>query len=642
MKATYKDNSWAVEMLKGMKKDIEKADKAIPGLGTSISQSAIPFVQAPGNIAARMVDYSPVGATKGFADIISGAKKGDAKAVEKGIEEAAKGLSGTGLIILGMKLKESGVLTGTYSDNDRKRAFEKQNGFKEFAIHAGDSYFTYGWAQPFAQTLMVGTLLQDAIEKSDEYDSEILNALGIKGTGVGKAVGVAREGAKAGVNSWFNESPISGLADFFKGNSYSKTDIAGNIWKNGVENFAGSLVPAVVNATAKTIDPVQRNTTDSTSTFNTFVNSNVAKIPGLSKTLPAKYDTWGREMKYAETKGGAAAAKFLIPGDYAYDKSDDVDKEISRLFDATGENKVFPPSAEKTVGDTKLDNKQYSEYQKDMGQRNRQLAEAFIDSDLYKDLPDADRAEILNNLYSMSKQITQRDKFDYPVADSSTYKQAIAAYDEAGGGEKGAEAVINTFAGKQILAESGLSASSNAAKEVKAAAAEGNLEEAQKIADNAAKTKEILDKYGVSNTSNAGKDVKAAVEAGDYKKAEKLAAEAQKAKEEKAAKEETKAESSDELSSYGFTKPGPSATYQKAKGEIPGLTTQQFASTYKLIDSDGNQGIKQQELLDYLNKYVTSETKAQEIWSAYGGWKNKKGEYKKLIKNKDGSWGSSY
>lgn len=638
MKATYKDNSWAVGMLRNVKKGFEKADNAIPGLGTAVSQSAIPFVQAPGNIAARMVDYSPVGAIKGLASIVSGAKNGSAKSVEKGIEEVAKGLTGTGLIVLGMKLKESGVLTGTYSDNKRQKAFQKQNGFKEFAIHAGDGYFTYGWAQPFAQELMVGTLLQDAIEKSDEYDSDILKYFGIEGSNAGKAIGVAKEGTRAAVNSWFNESPISGLADFFKGNSYSDTDIAGNIWENGVEDFAGALVPAAVNATAKSLDPVQRNTYDNTNKFASFINSNVAKLPVLSENLPAKYDTWGNEMRYAKTKAGAAATKFLVPGDYGYDKNDATDNEINRLFEATGNNNVFPPEAEKTVGDKKLDNWGVSTFQEDMGKRNRQLAESFIKSDLYKNLPDEEKAEILSNLYGASKTITKRDKFDSAVPDSSSYKKAIAAYDEAGGGQKGVDAMINFYAGKKIVADSGISDSSNASKEIQAAATSGDMEKAQKLADNAAKTKEILDKYDISTSSNAGKDIKAAIDAGKPREAEMIAKKAKAEKEEKAKAEETK----DTLSSYGLDKTGPTKTYEKAKSEIPSLTTQQFATTYKKIDSDGNQGIKQQELLDYLNKYVTSETKAQEIWSAYGGWKNKKGEYKKLIKNKDGSWGSSY
>lgn len=564
MKATYKDNSWAVDMLRNVKKGIEKGDNVVPGLGTAISQSAIPFVQAPGNIAARMVDYSPVGAGKGIADIIKGARTNDVKAVTKGIEEASKGLTGTGLIVLGMKLREAGLITGTYSEDKKQKAFEKQNGFKEFALHVGDKYFTYGWAQPSAQTIMVGSLLQDAIEKSDEYDSDMLNYFGLENSAAGRAMGVAKAGTKAAVNSWFNESPLSGLADFLKGNSYSDTDIAGNLWENGVQDFAGALIPSVVNATAKVVDTTQRNAYDPSNSFASFVNSNVAKIPGLSKTLPAKYDTWGREMKYAESKGAAAAARYLIPGEYSYDRSDEIDNEINRLFDATGEAGVFPTVANNTVDKQKLNNKEVSEYQKDMGTRSRTAAETFINSDEYKTLDDAEKVEVFKNIYGVSKAITERDKFDKPVADNSKYKGAIAAYDEAGGGEKGAKAIADYYNRKSVVAKTGYDSDSKAAEAIQEDLKKGNVEAAQEKVD-----------------------------AATY------------------------------LQSNGLSKPGPAYTYYNAQEVIPSLSVEDFTKTYKAIDSDGNQGIKQDEVIDYLNRYnISSQSEGDKIWKAYYGKKD--------------------
>lgn len=573
MKATYKDNSWAVDMIRGLKKGMEKADNLIPGFGTALSQSTIPFVQAPGNIAARMVDYSPVGAGKGIAHIISGAKKGNVKSIEKGIEEAAKGLTGSGLIYLGMKLKESGLLTGTYSKDKDQKAFEKMNGFKEFALHVGDNYFTYGWAQPFAQELMVGTLLQDAIDKSDEYDSDILRYYGLEGSTAGKALGVAREGTKAAINSWFNESPLSGFADILKGNSYEKTDIAGNLWENGVSDFAGALIPSVVNATAKVVDTTQRNTYNPDNTYASFINANIAKIPGLSKTLPAKYDTWGQEMKYAENAGAAAAARYAIPGEYSYDKGDDIDNEINRLFnegvDSEGkplqDNGVFPLVAPNKVGDKTLNNREVSEYQKDMGQRSRKAVEAFINSDAYKDIPDAEKVEILKNIYGSSSAITKRDKFDTPVPDNSSYKKAIAAYDEAGGGEKGAKAIADFYMQKKVADESGLSSQSKAYEEIQKDLQAGKTEAAQEKVDAATTLKDL-----------------------------------------------------------GLTKPGPTYGYYKAQEVIPNLTVEDFAKTYKAIDKDGNQSLKKKdEIIPYMNSQNMNYSEGMKFWKTYANkdWK---------------------
>lgn len=442
MKATYKDNSWAVKMLRGIRGGIEK----VPYIGKPLGQAAIPFLQAPGNIAARMVDYSPIKGVKGIADIVSGAKANDLDAVRKGIEEFSKGVTGSGMILLGMKLKESGLISGDYSDDKDQKNFQKMQGFRPYALHIGDKYFTYDWAQPFAEPMIIGTLLQEAIENSDKYDSEIMKSLGYEGTMLGKAMGVASAGTKAAINSWFNESPLQGIADLLKGDYSGKADVGQNLQDTLISDFAGSFIPAEANAIAKTIDPTQRNTYDPSNSFNTFVNQQIAKLPGLSKTLPAKYDTWGEPINYADSTVEAAAQRHVIPGDYGKVSDDPIDNEINRLFEET-DNKVFPMTAPNSVNNRKLNNREQSIYQQDMGTRSRALVEEFINSDYYKTLDDKSRHDIIDNLYGASKAITERDKFDKQLSDNSSYKKALSLYDEAGGGDAGNKALIEYYEG---------------------------------------------------------------------------------------------------------------------------------------------------------------------------------------------------
>jgi len=474
MKATYKDNSWAVQMLRGFKNGFEK----IPGVGKPISQAVIPFLQAPGNIAARMVDYSPIKATKGIVDMISGANASDLNKVRKGIEEFSKGATGTGMIVLGMKLKESGLITGDYSQDKDQRNFEKQSGFKPYALHIGDKYFTYDWAQPFAEPMIIGTLLQEAIDNSDQFDSDILKYFGREGTTAGKLIGGAREGASAALNSWFNASPLQGIADLMKTDYSGDKSIAENIYDKTVVDFASSFIPSLVNATAKSADPTMRNTYDPSNPFGTFLNEQAAKIPGLSDNLPAKFDTWGNEMKYADSKGESFGRKFIVPGDYGKDSDDPVDQEINSLFDATSDNRVFPLTAPNSVDGVKLNNREVSEYQEDMGTRSREIVESFMDSDYYNDLADNEKAETLNTIYSVSKAITERDLFDKPVADNSTYKKAIAAYDE-----DGAEGLLNYLEGKAVAKEAGVSATSKAGAAIQDLFNSGDKEGAQRLSE---------------------------------------------------------------------------------------------------------------------------------------------------------------
>ena len=609
MKATYKDESWAVKMLSKIKGGME----SVPVVGRPISQAAIPFLQAPGNIAARMVDYSPIRGSKGVADIISGARANDLQKVTRGIEEASKGLTGTGMVLLGMKLRESGILTGTYSKDKDQKAFEKQNGFKEFALHIGDKYFTYDWAQPFAQSLITGTLLEDAIEKSDEYNSDLLAYIDEKagtnfnGSAASKVMGVAGEAAKASLNSWFNASPLQGLQELLSGNYTDKDDIASSIKQTLVDDFAGAFVPSAVNAVAKSVDPVQRNATDKTNSTATFVNQQIAKIPGLSKTLPAKYDTWGREMKYADNKATATASRFIIPGDYSYDKSDKVDKEINRLYKASNNAAVFPQVAPTKVNGETLNNKEVSEYQKDMGERSHQFVEELISTDFYKGMTNKDMAETVSKLYGVSKALTERDKFGKELADSSEYKKPIEEYDNAGGGKEGAKAVIKYYQGKQIASEAGISANSKAYESIQNNIKQGDMDAAKKVAENEKQAKDAFVEYGVENNSTSRKIYEKYGDAGLK-----------------------------DLSEFQKKGLGATATYtyQSAKKElgnsIPSITD--FATTYNKIDTSRNGSIDQKEFKKYLNRINPSQEEAERLATIYGDWKhapklNKKGEW---------------
>jgi len=424
MKATYKDESWAVKMLRGLKGAMEK----VPVIGKPLSQTTIPFLQAPGNIAARMVDYSPINATKGIGQILIGATKGNESMVRNGIASAAKGLTGTGLILLGMALKAEGLITGDYSDDKDEKNFQKANGYRPWALHVGNDYLTYDWAQPFAQNLMVGTLIQEAIENSDKADESVLKALGY-------------EGPKAAINSWFGSSPLQGLADLMKGSGYSgEVDFAQNFINSLTDDFAGAFVPSLVNATAKSMDTTQRNYYDPSSKVNTFVNQQMSKIPVLSESLPAKYDTWGRKITTANNSAEAFGQRFLVPGDYASEKSDRVNDEINKLYKKTSDAAVFPQTAPNKVGDKTLNNKEVSKYQEDMGKRSRKLVESMIRSDFYKSLDYDSKVEVLKQIYGASKLITERNLFGKAISDNSSYKKLIEAFDN----EK-TEGVINYF-----------------------------------------------------------------------------------------------------------------------------------------------------------------------------------------------------
>lgn len=499
LKATYKDNSWLVQGIRSAKGAIENIGNGImPGvrLGDMASQALIPYVQAPGNIGARIIDYSPVGATKGIVDIIRGANKGDNKLLAKGIETFSKGATGSMMAALGMALYRSGILTGTYSTDKDQKAFEKKNGFREFAIkynwNGQTKYDTIDWAQPFVDTLMPGVLLAQAIENSEKYDSDILRYFGVEDSSLGKGIGVAADTIGKNINYFFDATPLKNLGELLSSKANGETDIAGNLWQNTVEDFASALLPASVNALAKSVDPIQRQTYNPDNSFGTFLNTNMAKVPELSKKLPIKYDTWGQPMTYGDSKGEAAFAKMLYPGEHTSDNSDAVDNEINRLFDETQNKGVFPQVAPYSVDGAKLTDKEYSEYQKTMGQRNRQMAESLINSAAYQNINDKTRADIINDMFGASKAIADHEIKGKEY--SNTYKTVAELYEK-----EGTEAVVNHYLSKNITKGAGLSSSSEAAEAVAEAVKTGDIQAAQKIANDESNAKSMAEQLGFVN-----------------------------------------------------------------------------------------------------------------------------------------------
>lgn len=425
LKATFKDDNTLTKMFSNIKRDTGKFGEVM-----------LPFTKTPANIAMRGIDYSPAGIVNAVKQAKSGA---DASQI---IDTIAKSATGTAGIALGYQLAKNGLIQGALSDDKDKQQFEKQQGKVAFSINIGGLYSSFDWAQPAAIPIIIGATVYDAINESDKEVNSVVNTVW--------------QGTKAAANAWTELSPLSSLQDIFGGNGYGNSDIAGNVLNEIVE-FPQRLWPAALSATAKTIDPTMRQTYSKGDILQTQLDTLKSKVPFLSETLPASYDTWGNERKRQDSTGSAAIANFLNPGTLGYNASTPLDSEITRLFDATQDNTVFPQKADWSVKDASgnkinLTNKQYSEYQKTMGQTSYDIADALINSDFYSGLSDSDKAKYLSDIYSVSKGKAKKDLFGSSTSDSIANQ--IAIYEESG-----AEGLVKEMQTKYEITSRGLAVS---------------------------------------------------------------------------------------------------------------------------------------------------------------------------------------
>ena len=388
MRTTYKDDSKWTELFSSIHK--------LGGMGEVI----MPFTQTPANMVARSLDYSPVGLAKGVKDFYT---KGGNPA--EYIDEIAKGLTGSAGMVLGAALYKSGVLTGAESDNANKKAFDKQNGFLPFAIHVPDTniYYRISDFQPGMMSVITGAAWAQAAS-GDETPEQ-----------------AAKGAVTAFTNTLADNSNLSNIGDLF-GNYEG---LGGGLWDAAL-GLPQSMIPSLSNAVAKTTDTTVRNPYDATDPIQSQKNQIVAKIPGLSKELPAAYDAWGNEKQ----RDNAAFEQFLDPAAFTNQTTSNRDKEIQRLYEATGDIGVYPPSIKNgtDVDGLKLDNTQTSEYQRTAGQVNSQSVEEVMRSDEYRQADDATRVKMLKSAYEIGREAgKEAAKPDY-VSENKDY----LAYKENG------------------------------------------------------------------------------------------------------------------------------------------------------------------------------------------------------------------
>lgn len=579
LKATFKDDNAFTKALQGVKQKTGK-----------FGEIALPFVKTPANLAMRSIDYSPIGLINTFRKAKNGAE------VNQVIDELAKNLTGTAMIYLGYKLREKGLLSGNYSEDKDEAAFQKQQGMLEHAFHIGDKYFTYDWLQPAAAPLEIGSVIFDAINNSDKENAGVFDALNS-----------SVKGGLAVANSWIQSSPLQSLSDMLGNNPYGDEGVAENVLNEVIE-FPQRLIPAQLGAIARSVDPTIRDTYIKDNTLTGIAGNQarqiVAKIPYLSKTLPASYDTWGNERTRTDTKWGGALAQNVNPGQLGNKNETPLDSEIQRLFDATGRGEVFPISASRslTLGEetVNMTNKEHSEYQKMMGEQSYEMADTFMNSAAYKDMTDEERVNTLDSIYKLSNSIAKEKIFNYATDSDKELKEIYKA--------KGAQAAVDYLTQKSEAKNLGMSFSTYQKKE---AEYEGGAEQYAQDKQTA------LDNGFVKSDGTANPDQykKVMAQAGEY--ADKVLNDIP-----------TLQSSGLPTSSY--------YTYAQAVNVVPSLSPSEFASTYKAIDTNPENAITQTEILEYINKkgYSQDQLEAvQDLWDMY-----KPSNSKKVPYLKDGIW----
>lgn len=408
-KATYRDASAVAEALNRFQYSKSKSVRAFGMLVEGI----LPFKKTPINILKRGVEYSPVGLvtslTKGIADL----KKGKMTADEF-IDGISAGLTGTGIMALGMLLQSLGIIVGGL-DYDDEDALERMSGAQPYSIQVGDISYTIDWMAPAVLPFLVGAEVEKFLESDNERDP------------IGFAVD-----ALAAIGEPLTElSMLSGLNDAIEAVAYSDNKLTDMAISAGT-SYLSQAVPTIGGQIARTFDDTRRsNFVDKNSAvpkgIQTAYQKALGKIPFAENTKVPYIDAWGR-TEVNDNVLLRAFENFVSPGYVSTIEDDKVNKQIAEIYVDTGASGVLPKRAGTSIqvdGVTKnLTADEYVQYATDKGQYSRKYLEDFINHPMYSGLDNQSKADIISDLYSYANAKAKSNVSDYDYTTVSTYKTA--------------------------------------------------------------------------------------------------------------------------------------------------------------------------------------------------------------------------
>lgn len=389
-KATFADASAFASALNRLSRQHKAAQFLIEG--------NLPFKKTPVNILKRGVEYSPAGILDTVTRKAYQLKSGKISAAEF-IDSLSAGLTGTGVMALGMWLASAGLLSGGLGD-DKDDQFSKLQGEQEYALKIGDTSYTIDWAAPAALPLFVGAEIVGLYRDSKTGEvplSKLLESL----TNLSEPM--------------VNMSMLQGINDAIENVKFSDNPIV-DFGMNAGVSYLSQGVPTLLGQIARTTDDTRRrNYVEQGSAFPTIqmaLQRNKSKIPGALQTQQPYVDAWGRE----EPTGNIAErafSNFLSPGYISEKQTSSMEKELERLYEETGDAGVLPSSAQKSVTNQGekyvLAAEEYTEYQRTMGKTSYELLSKLTGSSEYKKLTDEQRTDAVSEVYSYAKDLAKEE-----------------------------------------------------------------------------------------------------------------------------------------------------------------------------------------------------------------------------------------
>lgn len=406
-KATYRDTNAFSQFVseigrrRGSKTGVEK-------IATGIIEGILPFRKTPANILMRGVEYSPLGLANGIKQALWDVRTGKKTGAEA-IDSISAGLTGTGLLGLGVYLASQALLRGHGGDDDDKREFEDLQGHQTYSLELPDgTSITLDWLAPECLPLFIGVNLWEETNGGKESLtlSELLTAI----SNVSEPL--------------LEMSCLQSLNAIFDVVGYAKSDGIAALPKavaSAATSYLTQAFPTLLGQAERTGEGkryttyTNKNNKYLTPDMQYAVGKASARIPGWDYNQIPYIDAWGR-TELTGKPGERAFNNFLNPAYTSNIDESPMEKELMRLYNATGEA-VFPSRASKNLtvsGEAvTLGADDYVKYAQQKGQGAYKRLTALTRDSEYKKLTNEEKVQCVKDIYTLTDQIAKSNVSKY-------------------------------------------------------------------------------------------------------------------------------------------------------------------------------------------------------------------------------------
>lgn len=388
-----------------------------------------------------------------MANLLAKAKAGALTAPEQAnaVTDFGRAFNGTMGIAFFAVLAGAGIMKVAGDDDKDKEALEKSEGVSGTQLNTsalvrlisgddtkwqdGDTLVSIGFLDPINAQMTYGALLADCYKE----DGRITFG------------DVTRENLSSIYQSVMDLPAMSQIQEIENSFKYSKADTTGGKLADATFRYgasqATSFIPNIVSGIGQGIDGKVRDTYNGDTTGENAWRAVKNKTIFLRQTNPVALDNWGNEQTY----GDSAALNFLNatlnPGSVTKYRTDAVNQELYRLGEETEikyPDRRAPTSANRDGKSVTLTEAERRKYQTAYGNTAHADIQKVINSVVYKQASDAEKAEAIRNLFSnataSAKKKTRLDGGDPPswttkstgtVGENAVYKAMLGTAKDA-------------------------------------------------------------------------------------------------------------------------------------------------------------------------------------------------------------------